>query len=209
MTPRTTQPRTQPKPQPRLQTEVYRDQLAAIGSWNAARRAEEARARAAETSTASREQRLDLTRRMDVLRREHEALIRRTDEQLRESVALLQATAPRRAVVAHRNAWFTRTVTDALTEGGFTVVAQPANGADAVGVVVAEQPDLVLIAGVLPMISGVQVIREVRTFAPRALVAAQAENDGQVGTLLEAGAAIAFTRRVSPVEVSRELCQLL
>lgn len=200
---------SQPAHPRRVQTELYQDQLAAISRWHEARRLEETRAWAARTAHSSREQRLDRSRRMDVLRREHEALIRRTEEHLRHSVGVLHATAPRRAVLAHRSAWFAAAVSAGLASAGVTVVAQPTNGADAVGLVVAEQPDLVLVAGVLPMISGEQVIREVRAFAPSAIVAAQAEHDGQVGPLLEAGATIAFTRRVSPADVAHELCRLL
>ncbi len=192
----------------RRQTDVYVAQLAAIANWHAVRRAEERSART-DAASASRQQRLEHNRRMDVLRCEHEAMIQRTHEQLCESAAPLRTTAPRRAVLALHSLWFGRVVAACLAEGGVCVVAHRANGAEAVGIAVAEQPDLVLVGAVLPMVSGEQVIQEVCAFAPDAVVAARAQHDGQIGPLLEAGARIAFTRRVSPADVSRELCLML
>src|SRR5205085_307809 len=136
-------------------------------------------------------------------------IIQRTHEQLRESAALLLELAPRRAVIALQNAWFSRAVTDCLAEEGVDVVAVPTNGAAAVGAAVAEQPDLVLVSAVLPMMTGEQVIREVRAFTPQAVVAARTLHDGQIGVLLEAGATVAFTSRVCPADVARNLCLLL
>jgi len=191
------------------QAELFCDQVAAISHWHRRRRAEQATAAAALRAGVTREQRLDLARRMEVLRREHEALIRRTHEQLRESVALLDAVAPARAVVAHHSGWFTKALTAALHSHGVTVVADPPTGADAVGVAVAEQPDLVLVAGVLTMMSSEHVIREIRAFSRCALVAAQATTDDQISRLLDAGAHIAFTCRIAPDDLADELSRLM
>jgi CheY-like chemotaxis protein len=60
------------------------------------------------------------------------------------------------------------------------------NGADAVGVVAAEQPDLLLVEDRLPMVSGEQVIAGVRTFSPNTLIAAQVAYSDRVGALLDA-----------------------
>src|SRR4051812_8625074 len=193
----------------RRELDVYRDQLAGIDAWNAARRADEIRERAAEAAGRSREMRLDLARRMDVIRRQQQALVDRTEEQLRSSVDLLHATAPARAMVVHRNEWFKDKVITGLTDNGIHVVARLENGADAVGVAVAEQPDLILVEDKLPMISGQEVIQQVKQFAPRTIITAQAENDWDIAPLLEAGATTAFTRRVPPADVAHDLRLLL
>ena len=193
----------------RRELDLYRDQIAGIDAWNAARRIEEIREQAAEAAGRSREMRLDLARRMDVIRRQQQALIERTHEQLRSSAHLLHDVAPARAMVVHRNDWFKDKVIAGLTTGGIQVVARLENGADAVGVAVAEQPDLILVEDRLPMISGEDVIRQVRQFAPGTIVTAQAANDWEIAPLLEAGATTAFTRRVPPADVAHDLCLLL
>ena len=57
-------------------------------------------------AASSREARLDAARRLDVVRRQHAAIVARTDASLRASREAL-AGQPR-AVVVHRNDWFSR-----------------------------------------------------------------------------------------------------
>jgi CheY-like chemotaxis protein len=194
---------------PRLETEVLADQLRGISAWNAARRAIEMAENAAESSARSREMRLDLDRRMEVIRREHEALIRRTEEQLAASARVLRTIAPARAIVVHRNEWFKDKLIDGLIDGGIDVIGRLENGADGVGVAVAEQPDLLVVEDKLPMISGEEVVRQVRQFSPRTIAVVQVSYDDAVASALEAGARTAFTRRVPPAEVAREICLLV
>jgi DNA-binding response OmpR family regulator len=146
---------------------------------------------------------------LDVLRRQHEALVSRADAQLRTSGQLLHTTAERRVVMAHRSGWLVGKVVQALQERGVQVVAQTDNGADAVGVVVAEQPDLVLVEDTLAMLAGVDVIREIRRFSPDTLVLAQAAHGDRVGELLDAGATTVLTRSIPPQEVTRSVLRLV
>lgn len=194
---------------PRTAAEVLADQLDGISAWHVARHAVEIADDAAAAGARSREMRLDLDRRMDVIRRQHEALLRRTEEQLEASTRLLRATAPVRALVVHRNDWFKDKLIAALTDGGVEVIGRLENGADAVGVAVAEQPDLLVVEDKLPMIGGEQVVRQVRRFSPRTIGVVQVSYDDGVAAALEAGARTAFTRRVPPAEIARELCQLI
>src|SRR5689334_9612201 len=192
---------------PRLQAEVLADQLRGIAAWNAARRTIERSDQ--EAAAGSREMRLDLDRRMEVVRRQHEALVRRTEEQLAASARVLRATAPPRALVVHRNEWFKDKLIDCLMDAGVDVVGRLENGADAVGVAVAEQPDLLVVEDKLPMISGEEVVRQVRRFCPSTMSVVQVSYDDAVASALEAGAHSAFTRRVPPADVARELCRLV
>ena len=195
-----------PTAEARSDLDLARQQLAAIDRWHAARRAAQ---EAAQRTTASREARMDLARRLDVIRAEHRAIVERTDAQLRTSAELLHRTTPRRAIVVHRNVWFTDKVAADLAQRSIEVVARLANGAEAVGAAVAEQPDLLLVEDSLPMMSGEDVVREVRTFAPLTRIAAQVAYDNRIGAMLEAGAHSAWTRRVPPADVAAALADLL
>ncbi len=192
---------------PRGGPEVLADQLRGIAAWNATRRAIEH----AEGAIAprSREMRLDVDRRLAVIRRQHEALIRTTEQQLAASARVTRAPAPARALVVHRSEWFTTKLVEGLVEGGIDVVGRLENGADAVGVSVAEQPDLLVLEDKLPMVSGEEVIRQLRELSPMTMSVLQVSFDDDVASALEAGARAAFTRRVPPGEVAREVCQLV
>ena len=190
----------------RSDLDLAREQLAAIDRWHEARRASQA---AAQRTATSRESRMDVARRLAVIRAEHKAIVERTDAQLRTSVELLQRTAPRRAIVVHRNAWFIDKVAADLTLRSIDVVARMTNGAEAVGAVVAEQPDLLLVEDSLPMMSGEDVVREVRTFAPSTRIGAQVAHDDRIAVMLDAGAHSAYTRRVPPADVAAGLAELL
>ena len=194
---------------PRPEAEILLDQLRGIAAWNRARRALELAEDAAEPSTRSREMRLDLDRRREVVRRQHEALVRRTEEQLAASARVRRSTGPARAMVVHRSDWFKDRLVEALLSGGVEVIARLENGADGVGVAVAEQPDLIVVEDKLPMISGEEVVRQVRHFSPMTLTAVQVSYDDAVATAVEAGAHTAFPRRVPPADVARDLCALV
>jgi CheY-like chemotaxis protein len=171
-------------------------------------RAQRAALEASATAARSREMRMDQARTVEVIRREHQALIARADEQLRRSGDLLRDTSRRRVLLAHRNEWFRRVVAEQLEDRGWAVVAMLSNGADAVGVAVAEQPEVLLVEDCMAMVPGVQVVRDVRTFCPQTVVAAQVGYSDRIGALLDAGATTVWTRQVPPREVARGLMEL-
>lgn len=181
-------------------------QLRAIARFNEACRTAEV---AAAAISRSREMRMDAARSLEVLRREHDAMVGRAHEQLRVTGDLLHGTASRRVLLAHRNAWFLGKVARALQVRGLLVVAQVDNGADAVGLAVAEQPDLLLVEDTLAMVPGEQVVREVRRYCPETLVVAQVAHGDRVGLLLDAGAATVYFRTVPPLDVAAGLLELL
>lgn len=192
--------------QPRSPSDVAAQRARSIERFTTARRLAE---QAAESAARSREMRMDSARAIEVLRRQHEALVKRADDHLRLSGELLHGTDERRVVVAHRNEWFVGKVSELLAEHGLRVVAHLDNGADAVGVVIAEQPDLVLVEDTLAMVPGEQVVREVRVFCPSTVVAAQVAYSDRVGALLAAGAVSVFTRQVPPKDVVADLARLV
>ena len=203
----TTVERRPPAPGWRARTrlDLLHDQLAAIDAWNAARRAAERAAEAELAGTPSRELRLDVSRRLDVVRRQHEALVGRTEQHLRDGAKVSAAPAAARAVVVHRNDWFRGKVAAGLVAAGVEVAAILDNGADAVGIAVAEQPDLLLVEDRLPMLHGDDVLRQVLAYSPRTIAAAQVAFEESAPALLAAGAGVAFPRRVPPGEVVQDL----
>lgn len=195
-------PLTQDEPgrwAPRSEAVLVEQRLHAVRAWHEARRRQE---EAARTCPQSREQRVDVMRHLDVLRQEHSSIISRTEQHLQESARQAGTTGLRRAVVAHRNDWYVDKLVAALAEHLVEVVARLDNGAHAVGAAIAEQPDLMLVEDSLPMLSGVDVVREVRAYAPGTVVAAQVAYDEDVAEMLDAGARAVYTRRVPPAEVA-------
>lgn len=190
----------------RTEAELTQMQLEAVEAWHRARHAAEA---AAQARTASREVRMDLSRRLEVLREQHRAIVERAELHLAASVHLLAQRAPSRAVIVHRNEWYVGKLTAELREHGVEVACAPANGAEGVGAVVAEQPDLLVVEDTLPMVSGEQVVRDACRFSPSTIVVAQVAYDDRVPALLQAGARAAFPRRVPPADVVREVVTLL
>lgn len=191
---------------PSVDLSLARRQLAAIDAFN------EARVRsslALATAARSRETRMDAGRRLEVLRREQDAVVSRAHEQLRQSGDLLRHPVVLRAVVAHRSSWFAGKIIERLTQADVQVVGVVDNGADAVGFAIAEQPDLLFLEEALLMVTGEEVIREAKRFCPRTRIGAQAEYGDRAAVLLDAGADTVATRQMPPVEVAEQLLALL
>jgi CheY-like chemotaxis protein len=185
----------------RSDADLLVDQLRGIDAWTQAHSLS-----AAEVDEAcSRESRLDLARRRDVVMRQRQAMIGWTERQLRGSDRVLRSVAPTRVVIAHRHDWFKARVTSGLLAGGIAVVADLENGADALGIVIAEQPDFLLIQDRLPMVNGLDLTRDVCRYAPSTVVVVQVTNDWEIGPFLDAGATAVYTKRTSPADVASDL----
>lgn len=198
----TTQQGLRPVPvRARPQVQVLLDQLCGIDAWS---RAHATRA-AGLAEAGSREARLDLARRRDVVERQRQALQTWTDRDLRGSGDLLRSLAAPRAVVCHRQEWFSGALVRGLEAGGVVVVAALENGADAVGVAVAEQPDLLVLEERLPMVSGLQVTAAAVAYAPGTAVVVQVADPWQIGPFLDAGASAVYTRRTPPADIVVDL----
>jgi AmiR/NasT family two-component response regulator len=135
--------------------------------------------------------------------------VARVDEQLRCSGQLLSAHRPVRAVLAHRNAWLCGKVRARLEERGVTVVGVFADGADAAGTIVAEQPELVFVEDRLPSLAGGDLVRRVRDLSPLSVIGAQVEDSRGIAPLVDVGAHAVFTRRIPPVEIADQLMACL
>ena len=189
----------------RTRTQLLQDQLAGIAAFHDDRRAAE---HACTASGLSRELKLDAHRRLDVVRRQHTALLAAVDAGLRGTGLPMPALRPR-VMLVHRNEWLRRRVAAGLGSRGIDVVADLDNGADGTGTAVAEQPDLMLVEDTLPQVTGMQLLAAVRRYAPRTMVAIQVPHDNALPPAFDAGAVAAFTRRIPPADIATELARLL
>ncbi len=119
------------------------------------------------------------------------------------------ALARPHAVVTHRHAWFVDKVALLLAEQGVTVLACTDNGAEALGAVVAEQPDVLLVEDALPQVTGMQILAAKRRYAPRTMTAIQVPYEDGLIAAFDAGAVAVFTRRIPPADISGELARLV
>jgi CheY-like chemotaxis protein len=185
--------------------ELLKDQLEGVAAWQTAARTRELADRARKEN---REMRLDARRRLESLRRANNALIAQSEATITEALHVLDLTPPR-AVVVHRQDWMREKLAVGLSERGFSVIAEADDGADALGICIAEQPDLVLLEDRLPSMTAVEVLCSMRKFARNTVSAAQVESDQSVTEMLDAGAAAVFNRRVPSSVVCEQLAEYL
>ena len=179
-------------------------QVEAIDAWNCARRVRE---HALETAHLTRQDRMDVTRQVAVLRPTQDEITDRAARGLRGEVGPMhmpQLTG----VIAHRHAWFAEKVAVQLVARGVTIVGCTDNGAEALGAVVAEQPDIVLTSDRLAMISCDALLEQTRLFAPLALRTVQA-SDGHQAAALKTTVDAIFLRQDPPAHVADVLMALL
>lgn len=191
---------------PRSDLEVLVDQLEGMRAWHAAFRARLAAEQ--QTATATREMRLDARRRIEALERTEAALQARADQSVRQTVELL-AARPARALLVHRNEWIRTKVGLGLEAEGVQVLASLEDGAEGLGCAILEQPDLLVIEDRLPSLPGLELAKQARDFVPRAVIAAQVEDDQGVAAMLEAGAQAVFSRRVPPLLMAEQAADYL
>ena len=186
------------------EAELITAQILAVDAWFLAR----GRA-AAPPRSDSREDQTERRRQAHVLATIREAIRDRTGGELGAAAPQQRVRVAPRLVVAHRNAWFVDKLAAALAECGVQLVARLDNGAAALGVVIAEQPDLLVIEDTMALMTGAEVLAEAGQFAPRTLVAVQVQEHDRAARLSQAGAAATFLRAVPPAEVAAELSALL
>ena len=188
-------------PEPVLQgrCQLLVRQVRAIEAWTAAMAQRE---RLVAGMSMSREERVDAARRLAVLRRVHEAVIDRTRKALAADVTPMTSAGPVTAVLAHRHAWTLDRLAAALRERGVEILLCTDSGAEALGAVVAEQPDVLFTGERLLMLSGRELLSEAGLFAPFTLLAVQAADVAAERDLLGAEAQVVVPHRRQAAEVA-------
>jgi CheY-like chemotaxis protein len=190
---------------PRSMAELERDRQANIAAWRAAA---EGRERIESARRENRQVQTEARRRIEALRRANTALLAQSDHSIRESIEILDVARPR-AVLVHRQEWVREQLRSALLIHGMEVIAVCDDGADCLGISVAEQPDLVVVEARLPSIPAVELLSSLRQFSPWSLLAAQVESDEEVEAMLAAGARAVFHRRVPAAQACAQLAGYL
>lgn len=196
--------------QPRLGSDhglLIARQVEALDAWNAAMHARERALGGGRRQ--SREERMDCSRRLHLLRRVHDAVLAATNDALARDPSPILEHIPPRVVVAHRHQWFAEKLSDALGASGIQVVAVTDNGADALGVTIAEQPELLLVGDAVTMLTPPELVAEVGLFSPTTAVVAQVPYSDDVGAMLDAGARYVVTRQIPPSDIANAMTTLL
>jgi len=193
---------------PRSSVELILDQVRAIGWWVQDPVGHQP-ACAPKGGRVPRERRLDLAGELETLRATHAAVLARAELQLAQTGDLMWADSSCRAVLVHRDVWWRERVADCLSALGVQVIAKVGDCVDAVAVLVVEQPDLVVVQDLLPLLPGLQVVRQARRYAPTSLIAAHLLDSRQAQPFLTAGADVAFSRLDRPGEIAEQLVALL
>lgn len=178
-------------------------QLEAIDAWNAARRTRE---RLLDAAARSRLDRVAAKRETDALLRTHQAIAALAAEELSREAGPMRPPGAT-AVIAHRHDWFAHRLALVLQAHGVAVIACTDNGAEALGAVVAEQPDILLAGDRLAMMSGEALIAESRLFAPATHRAVQASDPQHLPAWLSQADSV-FLRHHPPGHVGEALGQL-
>ena len=100
-------------------------------------------------------------------------------------------STPPRIVIADDSSFMRRLLAQALTEGGFEVVGQAADGADAVRQARALQPDAIVMDVEMPILDGIEATRQIKRQWPNILVIGLSlhEEDSVARAIIGAGAA--------------------
>ena len=175
-------------------------QIEAIDAWNTARHARESLLHAGCRSRLDKEA---ARREGQALQRTHEAIAACAADALRANTWPMRPPAAT-AVVAHRHEWFAHRVTLLLEGQGVAVVMCTDNGAEALGAVVAEQPDILLAGDRLAMMPGDRLLADARLFAPFTHRALQTSNPQQAGAWREEADSV-FLRHHTPGHVADAL----
>lgn len=185
---------------------LLRRQLTALDAWNEGRRQPD---RGRTSESMSRAERLVAHRKAAAFERAHAAVLARADAALDRDPAPMPSSAALRAVIAHRHPWMADRLSTALAAKDVLVLACSGNGAEALGIVVAEQPDLLVAGDVLAMMSSAELLAKTKRYAPCTARAAHVADSAGVGAALEAGAQSVFVRQMPPDDVAASLLLLL
>lgn len=178
-------------------------QVESIDAWIAARRERE---QALDVPGLTRDERMDVAREVEVLRRTHDVIKGCCARDLDEDPGPMR-WGGLTAVIAHRHEWFANNLALLLGEGGVTVLVCTDNGAEALGAIVAEQPDVVLAGDRLAMMPTHTLLADARLYAPSALLTVQASDQHQADALRIA-ADVVYLRSHPPSHIAVDLISL-
>ncbi|HTL23624.1 MAG TPA: hypothetical protein VL281_06265 [Mycobacteriales bacterium] len=159
-----------------------------------------------ELARGSREQDRDHRLREEVVLRQLEAAVERTRVRMAEAGdAPMDLEVPARALVAHSRRWVVDRAAECFEALGFEVVGRTDNGADAVGIAAAEQPDVALLGDTLVMERCEEVVWDIRAVSPATLIGVHGSDPLHLAELLDQGADLMFAAGVPPETMAQDL----
>jgi hypothetical protein len=176
-------------------------QLHALDAWNAFRQQRERQLTAAELS---RDERMFARFEIESMLRTHAAVLHRVTLALASAGDAATSPSPT-AVIAHRSQWFGDRVRRAVEASGTRVLECTDNGAEALGVVIAEQPDCVFASDRLAMVSGEQLVAQTTCYSPLTQLFVHAEQDPEAP--FQRAGCVVLTSRHRPNEVAGAMSQ--
>jgi uncharacterized protein GlcG (DUF336 family) len=163
---------------------------------------EEAKA-ASKAVNSPREAVVDAATHVSSLIRQEQAVLTQSERHVPPS-----SGAPR-VVLAHRSLWMLSKLEAALARRGAVVVAVVDDGADATGVTVAEQPDLLIAENRLATVTALQLVTLLREHSSGTQLVIYGGFGPELNVLRSHGAGLAFDRLVSPDDVVEESLESL
>jgi DNA-binding NarL/FixJ family response regulator len=114
-----------------------------------------------------------------------------------------EAAAPLRVLVVDDSPWLRQTIRVALENAGLTVVAEAANGAQALAQAAEHQPDVILMDLGMPGMDGIQATRTLRREQPRTPVVLWTGQDDQklASAIRSSGACAGVAKGVCMVDL--------
>jgi hypothetical protein len=186
---------------PRRQADVLLAQLTGIAALLHHRQAVDG-----ELARGSREQDRDHRLREEVVLRQLEAAVERTRVRMAQTgEAPMDLEVPARALVAHSRGWVVDRAATCFEALGFEVVGRTDNGADAVGIAAAEQPDVALLGDTLVMERCEEVVWDIRAVSPATLIGVHGSDQAHLAALLDQGADLMFGASVPPEAMAKDL----
>lgn len=120
-----------------------------------------------------------------------------------------RAVAARTVLIVHRDQWFAGRLSQALADDDTAIPYVSADGAAGIGILVAEQPDVVVIEDRLTSVTAVDFVTRAGVLAPRTAVAVQITTAQAAAEVLAAGASAVFTHRAPPADAAQHVEALL
>lgn len=185
----------------RTGTELVLRQLHGIDAWT--------RDSPAQPAGPSREALMDWRRVMERRERERAAMTAHIERQDAAGPRPMVTAGPSTVLVVHRQPWFCEKVSAALQHEHFARPIVMHDGADRIGVLVAEQPDIMIVEDRLPSVSGIDIVVRAHVLAPRTAVVVQIATDQNAAAALDAGARAVFTRQVPLHQLAADVKTLL
>lgn len=120
------------------------------------------------------------------------------------------APGRRKVLIADDMAFYRTAVKEALTSGGFEVVAEACDGEEAIELAKKHRPEIVILDMVMPKKNGLEATKEIKllSHSPRIVICSSLRDDEIIREAREAGADAYVTKPFTSLEILRTVLDL-